>query len=105
MRLCASSGVGVCMSAVPPATPENRPDIAATRVHRMRLARGACWVIVAALLGVAVLALIDAAIRLPGWVRGLGLATWLTGTGVVAWRLVARRLPSDSMESPAPHPR
>ncbi len=93
------------MSAVPPVTPENRATPAAARVHRMRIARGACWVIVAALFGVAVLALLDAAMRLPGWVRGLGLAMWLTGTGVVAWRLVVRRLPPDSIEEPTPHPR
>ena len=93
------------MSAVPPAPPENRATPAAIRVHRMRIARGACWVIVAALLGVAVLTLLDAAVRLPGWVRGPGLAVWLTGTGLVAWRLVVRRLPPDSIGEPTPHPR
>jgi hypothetical protein len=71
----------------------------------MRVARGACWVIVAALLGAAALALLDAALRLPGWVRGLGLAVWLTALGVLAWRLVVRRLPADSPDDPSPQPK
>ena len=56
----------------------------------MRIARGACWVIVAAALGAVSLVALDAAVRLPGWLRVLGLATWLTGTGVFIWRFVVR---------------
>jgi hypothetical protein len=76
------------MSGVP-RRPE-APPIAATRARHMRAARGACWVIVAALAAAAALALLDAAVRLPGWVRGLALAAWVTGTGVLVWRLVVR---------------
>lgn len=69
-------------------SPESQLTI---RVHRMRVARGACWVIALALLGASGLTLLDAIVRLPGWVRGLGLAIWLTAFGVFAWYLVVRR--------------
>jgi hypothetical protein len=84
------------MSAVPPIAPESHQAGTASRVHRMRVARGACWVIVAVLFAGAVLALADAATPLPAWARVFGLAVWLTGFGVLVWRLVARRLPMDS---------
>ena len=83
------------MSAVPPIAPESRRAGTTVRVHRMRVARGACWVIVAVLIAGACLALLDAISPLPAWVRGIGLAAWLTGFGVLVWRLVARRLPPD----------
>ena len=83
------------MSAVPPIAPETRQALTTARVHRMRVARGACWVIVAALLAGAGLALLDSISPLPAWLRGVTLAAWLTGFGVLVWRLVARRLPPD----------
>jgi hypothetical protein len=78
------------MSGVPPRTAESRSATPTARVHRMRTARGACWVIVAGTLGALGLVSLDAVAPLPGWVRGLGLATWLTGVGVLAWRLVVQ---------------
>jgi hypothetical protein len=87
------------MSSVPPIAPASRQSEITTRVHRMRVARGACWVIVAALVAVAALALVDALSPLPAWQRGIGLAAWLTGSGVLVWRLVARRLPPDRSTS------
>lgn len=72
-----------------PPSPETQ---IAVRVHRMRVARGACWVIAIGLLGASTLALIDAAAWLTGWVRGLGLAIWLTSFGVLAWFFVVRPL-------------
>lgn len=84
------------MSGVPPLTSESRPTPPDARVRRMRIARDACWVIVAASLGAAVLVLLDAAIHLPGWGRGLGLAVWVTTVGVLAWRLLLRRWDSES---------
>ena len=63
----------------------------ALRVHRMRVARGACWAIVFALLGASALTLLDAAAELQPWARVLGLALWLTAFGVLAWLLVVRR--------------
>src|SRR5262249_46082472 len=93
------------MSAVPPSIPENRSADSAVRVHRMRVARGACWVIVVALAAAAVLALLDAAVHLSGWVRGVSLAAWLTGIGVLVWRLVVRRLPPDAADGPRVSPR
>jgi hypothetical protein len=57
----------------------------------MRVARGACWAISLALLGGFVLTILDVVAELPGWARGVGLAAWLTGFGVLIWRLVIRR--------------
>jgi hypothetical protein len=88
------------MSAVPPIAPESRHAGTTIRVHRMRVARGACWVIVAVLIAGAGLALLDAITPLPAWLRGIGLAAWLTGFGVLVWRLVARRLPPDPSTNP-----
>ncbi|HEV3438810.1 MAG TPA: hypothetical protein VG122_15700, partial [Gemmata sp.] len=76
------------MALTLPPSPES---LLAGRVHRMRVARGACWVIAFTLLGASALTLLDAAARLPGWVRGLGLAILLTSFGVLAWFLVVRR--------------
>ncbi len=78
------------MSGVSPSAPDGVSTTSATRLQRMRVARGACWVIVAAACGAVGFVLLDAVARLPGWVRGLGLATWLTGTGVLTWRFVVR---------------
>jgi hypothetical protein len=78
------------MPGISRSAPEGRSTTPPDRIQRMRVARGACWVIVAAALGAVALVLLDAAVHLPGWVRGLGLATWLTGTGVLAWRFVVR---------------
>ena len=64
------------------------------------MARGACWVIVIALVAGALLGLLDAIAWLPPWVRGIGLAAWVTGIGVLVWRLVARRIPPDSSVTP-----
>jgi hypothetical protein len=75
------------MSGPPPPATEARPA-ATARVRRMRAARGACWVIVAGLATAAAVSLLDAAVQLPGWSRGLALAVWVTGLGVLAWRLV-----------------
>ncbi|WP_439625564.1 hypothetical protein, partial [Gemmata sp.] len=75
------------MSGPPPPATEARPA-ATARVRRMRAARGACWVIVAGLATAAAVSVLDAAVRLPGWSRGLALAAWVTGLGVLAWRLV-----------------
>ena len=71
-----------------PPTPDSQT---ALRVHRMRVARGACWVIAFGLLGASALTFLDAAARLPPWSRGLGLAIWLTSFGVLGWFLVVRR--------------
>jgi hypothetical protein len=65
----------------------------------MRVARGACWVIIALLLAICLLAAIDALFEMPSWLRGVGLAAWLTGSGVLAWQLVAQRLPPDPTTS------
>lgn len=84
------------MSAIPPSARENRIAATTDRVHRMRVARGACWVIVTVLVVGAFLSLLDAIVWLPPWVRGIGLAAWVTGIGVLVWRLVARRIPPDA---------
>jgi hypothetical protein len=73
----------------------------ALRVHRMRVARGACWVIALALIGASALTLIDAVALLPSWVRGLGLAIWLTGFGVLVWFFVLRRLSNKASRNAA----
>jgi len=65
----------------------------------MRVARGACWVIVAILIAGACLVFIDVITSMPAWARVIGLAAWLTGFGVLVWRLVARRLPADPSTS------
>lgn len=84
------------MSAVPPSQSKSQRTRSTTaRVHRMRLARGACWVIVGALAVGAALSVLDAVMRLPEWGRGLSLAVWITGVGVMVWWLVARRVPAD----------
>jgi len=57
----------------------------------MRVARGACWVIVVALAAATGFALLDAVAQFPSWVRGLALAFWLTGVGVLGWQLILRR--------------
>lgn len=95
------------MSGVPPRRAESHPTAdPTTRVRRMRVARGACWVIVAALAAATGFALLDAALRLPGWVRGLGLAAWVTGVGVLAWRAVVRPLQDAAApEEPTPEAR
>jgi hypothetical protein len=69
--------------------------VATARVRQMRVARDACWVIVAAALGVVGLVLLDAAVVLPSWARGLGLAVWVTSVGVLAWRWLWRRWQSE----------
>jgi hypothetical protein len=86
------------MAAVLPPSPDSR---VALRVHRMRIARGACWVISAALFGLALLTMLDAAARPAGWARSLGLAVWLTGSGVLAWRMVLRHVRPTRMRQPA----
>ncbi len=78
--------------------PESRIAI---RVHRMRLARGACWVIAFALLSASVLTSIDALVRLSSWVRGISLAIWLTGFGVLAWLFVVKRLSGERYRNAA----
>ena len=88
------------MSAIPPIAKENQLAATAARIHRMRVARGACWVIVIALVAGALLGLLDAIAWLPPWVRGIGLAAWVTGIGVLVWRLVARRIPPDASVTP-----
>ncbi|HSQ57444.1 MAG TPA: hypothetical protein VLM40_17105, partial [Gemmata sp.] len=89
------------MSRVSPATPESETVSPTDRVHRMRTARGACWVIVVGAAGAAALVLLDGLIPLPGWVRGFGLATWITAVGVFGWRLVVRPL-RDRNAQPSP---
>src|SRR5580700_10009649 len=86
------------MALTLPPSPESQVAI---RVHRMRVARGACWVIAFALLGASALTSIDAAALLPSWVRGLGLAIWLTGFGVLAWFFVVQRLSTIRSHNPA----
>src|SRR5579872_202310 len=81
-----------------PIAPESHT---ALRVHRMRVARGACWVITLALIAAALVTLIDAAAWLPGWVRGLCLAIWLTGFGVLTWVFVLRRSSIARSHNPA----
>jgi hypothetical protein len=76
-----------------PGVTRNRPDARTTtsapaRVWRVRVARGACWVIAGAAAGAVALVLLDAVALLPGWLRGLGLAAWATGVGLLAWRVV-----------------
>lgn len=88
------------MSGVPLPNPETMPAPADLRVRRMRLARDACWVVVAGAVGATGLVFLDATIHLPGWVRGVGLAVWITAVGVLAWRLLARRLDPDPTRSP-----
>jgi len=61
----------------------------------MRAARGACWLIVIGLLSTSAVALLDAWIRFPGWARGLILASWITGVGVLTWRLIVRAWRDD----------
>ena len=90
------------MSGVPPPLPETRTALTAARVRRMRVARDACWVVVAAAVGAAGLVLLDAAVEMPGWGRGLGLAIWVTSVGVLAWRLLWRRWePEPTPAAPA----
>jgi len=67
----------------------------AARLRRMRIARDACWVIVAAAIGATGLVFLDAAVTLPSWGRGLGLAVWVTSVAVLAWRWFARRWQSE----------
>ncbi len=99
-RPAASPCDGACMSGIPSPALETR-DIATVRVRRMRAARGACWVIVIGLLTATGVALLDAAIRLPGWARGLALAVWLTGVGVLAWRLIVRAWRDEPISRPS----
>ncbi|MFO0825501.1 MAG: hypothetical protein U0792_20670 [Gemmataceae bacterium] len=74
--------------------------MATVRVRRMRAARGACWVIVIGLLSAAAVALLDAALRLPPWMRGLALAAWVTSVGVLSWRFVVRAIRDEPIPQP-----
>ncbi len=76
-----------------PEVTRNTPDArtmtsVAVWAWRLRVVRGACWVIAGAAAGAAALVLLDAVALLPGWLRGLGLAAWATGVGLLAWRTV-----------------
>jgi hypothetical protein len=62
----------------------------ADRVRRLRVARGACWLVVAALLSGAAVVLLDALLGLSVTARCLLQLGWLAGTALLAWRLVAR---------------
>jgi hypothetical protein len=62
----------------------------AGRVRRLRVARGACWLAVAALLGGTAVVVLDAALGLSVLARCLLQLGWLAGTALLAWRLVAR---------------
>ncbi len=76
------------MSAAPLPTVEQRLSALAPRLRALRVVRGLCGWVVAALAAVAGVALIDAAFPLPAWARGLYLSVWLTAAGVLAWRWV-----------------
>src|SRR5437667_3687874 len=62
----------------------------AGRVRRLRVARGACRLAVAALLSATALVLLDAALGLSVTARCLLQLGWLALTALLAWRLVAR---------------
>jgi hypothetical protein len=79
------------MPAAPlPHTLEEKLDGLAAAVRRMSIIRGCGWLILAALGGAAVAIALDAALDLPGWVRGLMLLGWAALTMLVCWRMVVR---------------
>lgn len=82
-------------------TPPAFESATAVRVHRMRLARGACWVVAISLVAGLALTVLDAATPLPDWLRGVTLAMWLTGFGVLAWYLVFRQWRSQRTINPS----
>ncbi|MBM3983130.1 MAG: hypothetical protein FJ304_23230, partial [Planctomycetes bacterium] len=72
-----------------PATPppiEERLAALAPRVRRLRVARGAAKLALAAVGAAGAVLLLDAALALPAGARGLLLSVWLTGFGLLAWR-------------------
>ena len=75
------------MSAPPPAV-EQRLSALVPRVRALRVTRGACRLVVAALATTSAVLLLDAGFPLPAQVRGLFLSFWLTAIGVLAWRWV-----------------
>ncbi|QJX00957.1 hypothetical protein [Frigoriglobus tundricola] len=76
------------MSVAPPAAIEQRLSALVPRVRALRVTRGACRVVVAALGTTSAVLLVDAGFPLPAQVRGLFLSCWLTAVGVLAWRWV-----------------
>jgi hypothetical protein len=73
------------MPATPPAL-EQRLAALAPRVRRLRVARGAAKLALAAVGAAGAVLLLDAALALPAGARGLLLSVWLTGFGLLAWR-------------------
>jgi hypothetical protein len=76
------------MSAAPLPAIEQWLTALVPRVRALRVARGTCRLVAAALGTASAVLLLDAAFGLPAWGRGLFLSVWLTATGVLTWRWV-----------------
>ena len=76
------------MSVAPSSAIEQRLSALVPRVRALRVARGVCWLVVVALGTTSAILLIDAALPLHAWVRGLFLSAWLTTIGVLTWRWI-----------------
>lgn len=76
------------MSVAPAPALEERLTALAPRVRALRVARGATRLVVTALGAVCAVLLLDAALALPAWARGLFLSVWVTAVGVLVWRWV-----------------
>lgn len=76
------------MTAAPTPAIEQRLTALVPRVRAARVARGAAATVAAALGATALVLLLDAAVALPAWARGLFVSAWLTAVGVLVWRWV-----------------
>ncbi|MBP3957098.1 hypothetical protein J8F10_17675 [Gemmata sp. G18] len=82
------------VAALPPAL-EQRLVALVPRVRALRLARGASLCLLAAVAATAFVLLLDTLFELPATARGLFIAVWVTGLGVLVWHLVVRPWQAD----------
>ncbi len=77
------------VAALPPAL-EQRLVALVPRVRALRLARGASLCLLAAVAATALVLLLDTLFELSANARALFIAVWITGLGVLVWRLIVR---------------